>query len=118
MNMETFLLNQADSIVKKHETLCGCIVSYRENVNPYAIDGDKWLETNTSFIWKVGVLSVADGNKRDWCLLFMAQQRSPEHEFEFIGKLEWSDGENDDPGRCLRRMVKCSSQADILYEDN
>lgn len=81
------------------------IFSYSEDISPDAIDGDKWLETGASYIWKVGVLAVIDNNKCDWVYLYIGHQRKPHSSFEYIGCLHWQDGENDDMGRCLKRYV-------------
>lgn len=89
-------------------------VGYAESISPDAIDGDKWLESRTSYIWKVGVLSVVDGNKSDWAHLFIGHWRSPEHDCELIGHLFWFDGENDDIARSLARYLKCAEYANTL----
>ena len=112
--LEAFLMEQAKDILSKDHYLSP-IVSYSENVNDDALSDD-WLNNGTSYIWKVGVLSIADGNKRDWGYLFIGHHRDKDHPFEFIGKLFWQDGENDDPGRCLKRYIECAANADILFE--
>lgn len=80
-------------------------VWYRENVNADAIDGDKWLDNHTSYIWKVGVLLLADSNKADWFDAYIGVLRGNEsyHEPEFIGHLHFPHGEADDVGRLLDR---------------
>ena len=112
-SLEDFLLGEAKEILDQDHYI-GPIVSYREDINEDALT-DAWLENETSYIWKVGVLSVADGNKRDWGYLFIGHQREPGALFEFIGRLYWADGENDDPGRCLGRYIKCAEMADCLF---
>lgn len=92
-------------------------VNYKEDINPYAIDGDKWLDTHTSYIWKVGVLTLIDSNKCDYVYAFIGHQRSPDHAPEIIGQLYWKDGENDDIGRSLVRYVKCLSFIHPVFED-
>ena len=115
--MKKFLMQQVPKRILNDDFITP-IISYEEDINPDAINGQDWLDNNTSYIWKVAVLSIADGNKRDWAYLYIGHQRSPDHVFEFIGELYWSDGENDDIGRCLRRYLKCAENADILYEDD
>lgn len=114
VSLEEFLRAEAGDLLENE--WIAPIVRYEESVNPDAANGGAWLESNTSYIWKVGVLSIADGNKRDWAYLLIGHQREPNARFEFIGKLYWSDGENDDPGRCLRRYVECAARADVLFE--
>ena len=114
-DLEKFLLGEAGDLTKSD--YIKPIVSYQEDINPDAVNGDDWLENNTSYIWKVGVLSIADGNKRDWAHLLIGHQREPGATCEFIGKPNWYDGENDDPGRCLKRYIKCAELADVLFED-
>lgn len=89
---------------------------YAENVNPDALT-DKWIESNTSYIWKVGVLVVADPNKCDWVYLYIGHQRQPSAGFEFIGKLYWRDGENDDIGASLRRYVSLANSIHPVFDE-
>lgn len=81
---------------------------YAENVNEDALS-DKWLETGTGYIWKVGVLAVIDPNKCDWAYLHIGHQRNPRAEPEYIGCLYWQGGENDDIGRCLTRYIEAAA---------
>lgn len=111
--LKKFLEKEAGDLL--YDNFIAPIVKYVEDVNPDAADGDAWLKNKTSYIWKIGVLSIADGNKRDWAYLFIGHQREPDARFELIGNLYWSDGENDDPARCLRRYLKCAADADILF---
>jgi hypothetical protein len=112
--LQEFLRNEAGSLLEND--FFTPIVSYVEDVNDDALSDD-WLANGTSYIWKVGVLSVADGNKRDWAYLFIGHHRDQHHGFEFIGRLNWADGENDDPARCLRRYLECAASADILFDE-
>jgi hypothetical protein len=88
-------------------------VRYAEDVNPDALT-DAWLEKQTSYIWKVGVLVLADNNKLDWAYAFIGHEREP-GKHEFIGFLQFQDGENDDPGRSIRRYVACLTRADHVF---
>jgi hypothetical protein len=36
---------------------------------------------------------------------------------EFIGFYHFPEGENDDCGRIIKRIVKCLQQADMVFED-
>jgi len=113
-SLEHFLRNKAKgAILEKH--FPPPIIVYREDANDDALTG-AWLDNETSYIWKVGVLSVVDGNKRDWGYLFIGHHRKPNYPFEFIGELCWGNGEKDDPGQCLERYLKCAKNADILFE--
>lgn len=88
---------------------------YVEDVNPDALTG-AWLDNHTSYIWKVGTLVLTDANKLDWARIFIGHEREP-GKFEFIGHLNFNDGENDDPGRCLRRYIECAARADHVFDD-
>lgn len=90
--------------------------TYIEDVNDDALT-DAWLESKTSYIWKVGVLAVIDPNKCDWVYLYIGHQRKPTALFEFIGVLHWSDGENDDIGRCLHRYISIAGLIHPVFGD-
>lgn len=93
-------------------------VNYAENINPDAINGEAWLENETSYIWKVGVLMATDSNKCDWVNVFIGHQRGEGEAFEFIGHLFWRDGENDDIGRSLSRYLQCMRSSDSLFDND
>lgn len=116
MQLKDFLEEQAKQLLAG-DNFCRPIVCYSEDVNHDAANGDAWLERGTSYVWKVGVLSVVDGNKRDWGYLFIGHQRDPGAPFEFIGQLHYASGENDDPGRCIRRAIECADATDILWNE-
>lgn len=94
------------------------VVKYSESLNPAAIDGDRWLEEGTSYIWKVSVLAAWDSNKFDHARVFIGHQRGPHFSPEFIGMLHWHDGENDDIGRCLRRYVELLDTMHPVFADD
>lgn len=79
-------------------------INYQNDVNPDAIDGDAWLENNTSYIHEIGVLTLIDSNKCDFIHVYFGQKRKPDWEPEVIGRMHWRDGENDDPARTLKRV--------------
>lgn len=89
---------------------------YEEDVNPDAVT-NKWLESQTSFVWKVGVLSAIDANKCDWVHFALAIQKTPNAEIDIIGHFNFSDGENDDIGRVLKRMIECLNQIHPVFHD-
>jgi hypothetical protein len=76
---------------------------YTEHDNAAALS-EGWLENSTSYIWRVGVLTRIDNNKADWMHVWIGHERKP-GQFQLIGHLEYADGENDDPGRCLARAL-------------
>lgn len=77
---------------------------YTEHDNPAALT-DAWLENNSSYIWRVGVLTRIDNNKADWMHVWIGHERHP-GKTEYIGHLHYADGENDDPGQCLMRALE------------
>lgn len=116
-DLQSFLYAEARKIRPYlFETGALTIERYLQNVNEDALS-DVWLDNGTSYIWKVGVLTIIDGNKRDWAYAFIGHHREPNRSCEFIGVLHWRDGENADPGPCLRRYVSLLSEADIIFED-
>ncbi len=118
--LEKFLRDHVRNNASSAVTEYGIInTSYAEHCNDDAIDGDRWLETGTSYIWKVGLLGVVDSNKADWGWLHIAHQRDDESKPEIIGALHWAQGENDDVGRCLQRYVyalNASHTMDSLFQ--
>jgi len=105
MELKELLYSKADEISPLHEDFPDGR-KYEETVNPDAINGDAWLENNTPYIWKVGVLCQWDSNKFDYCRVFIGHEREPGN-IDFIGMLYWPDGENDDIGRSLQRYLHC-----------
>lgn len=88
---------------------------YEEDVNKDAAT-DKWLDNGTSFVWKVGVLTAIDTNKCDWVHFALAIQKTPHSEVDIIGHFNFCDGENDDIGRVLERMIKCLKAIHPVFE--
>ncbi len=74
------------------------IEKYRERVNRDALSDD-WLKNRTTYIYKVGVYIVMDDNKMDWLYAFYGMQRRETGGFEFLGYLNFPQGENDDMAR-------------------
>jgi hypothetical protein len=87
---------------------------YTQNDNPDALT-DEWLQRQTSYIWRVGVLAFWDANKCDWCGLVIGQRRSPQHQPEFKGLMYWDDGENDDPARVVRRAMDAAADLHPVF---
>lgn len=113
--MEEFLKLEVNKMFPHYFDDEACVnVAYEEDVNPDAAS-DAWLESCTSFIYKIGVLSVVDANKCDFATVFIGHQRTPGAKPEFIGYLNWSDGENDDPKRSLARYVKLIQQSHFMF---
>lgn len=92
------------------------VIEYREDLNPDALT-DAWLKNETSYIYKVGVLSLIDANKCDWIHLVIGIQRGKDSRVEIIGKLSFTDGENDDPGRVLKRAMRLLYDTHPVFEE-
>jgi hypothetical protein len=90
---------------------------YYEDINKDAAT-NKWLDSQTSFVWKVGVLSIIDSNKCDWVHFALAIQKTPHSEIDIIGHFNFCDGENDDIGRVLKRMIGCLKQLHPVFEED
>ena len=113
IDLKDFLTAKADELAPLDESWPDRR-DYAENENPDALTDD-WLENETSYIWKVGVLAQTDSNKCDWARLFIGHEREP-GQCEFIGMLYWQGGENDDINRSLRRYIDVASQASYLFD--
>ena len=87
---------------------------YAESVNPFAIDGDKWLEARTSYIWKVGVLAQWDSNKCDYAYIVIGYEREP-GQMQVLGHLYFPQGENDDIGRVLGRAIDVAASIHPVF---
>jgi len=88
---------------------------YAENLNQDVANGF-WLESETSFIYKVSVLAAIDANKCDWADIAIGIQRSPNSRNEFIGLLRFKHGENDDIGRVLIRALNLINNLHPAFE--
>ncbi len=87
---------------------------YKEDVEP---NYQKFIECDCSWIHKVGVLALIDGNKFDFCTLFIGV--IDQHgEYQFIGKLNFYEGENMDLARLLARTVKVIKEVDSIFEED
>lgn len=113
MSLRSFLESKADELAPLDFEFPDCR-GYSEDVNEDALS-DKWLESKTSYIWKVGTLAQWDSNKCDYIRVFIGHERAP-GQYEFIGMLHYSDGENDDPGRCLRRYPECLADVHPVFD--
>ena len=116
MSLEHFLIAEANRLAPLDEGWPDGR-AYAEDVNPAAIDGDRWLKERTSFIWKVGVLAQWDSNKCDYARLFIGHEREPGN-CAFIGCLFWRGGENDDIGRCLPRYLRIAQRLHPVFDLN
>lgn len=71
---------------------------------------EAWLARDTSYIWRVGILTQVDANKADHVTIFIAHEREPGW-LQYIGCLHWEGGENDDLGRSLTRYLELARRA-------
>lgn len=79
-------------------------VRYKESINKDALT-EAWLENRTSYIWKVGVLTLIDNNKADFIHVAIGTQRMPQASPVVVGYFHFKEGENDDPTRVIERAV-------------
>lgn len=101
-NLENFLKTEATHDFWDIDGLA--FVRYVECVNPDAIDDDKWIDNGTSYIWKIGFLLIKDSEKNDSVMIHIAHERLP-GAFQYIGRLCWNDGDNDEMNRLFRRYA-------------
>lgn len=90
---------------------------YEECINNDAIEGDKWLDNKTSYIWKVGVLCLTDSNKCDWVNVLVGVQRDKETEPYLVAKFYFPEGENDDCGRVINRAMRMLEWMHPTFEE-
>ncbi len=111
-DLKKFLEEKAKELNPRRTTLEYEV--YREDVEP---NYQQAIEKECSWLHKVGVLALIDGNKWDFCTLFIGVV-DQDDECQFIGKLYFSDGENMDVARLLARMVRVIKEVDsIFWED-
>lgn len=113
--LEQFLRTKADELAPIDEDWPDCR-SFKLNENPDALSDD-WLTSQTSYIWRVGVLAQWDSNKCDYARIFVGHEREP-GKLEFIGMLHYQDGENDDIGRSLQRIVDVAGDIHPAFMDD
>ena len=114
MTLEEFLRNKADELHPTHHRTSLEYDVYREDVEP---NYKEFLECNCSWLHKVGVLAFIDGNKWDFCRLFIGCTDACDNN-NFIGELTFDDGENMDLGRLLSRIVKTMIKIDDIFEED
>lgn len=78
---------------------------YLDNVNN-DVPNNVWLENQTSFIYKVAVMTAIDSNKCDFAHVVIGTQRYKDSEPELKGYLYFCEGENDDMGRVIERAFR------------
>lgn len=88
--------------------------AYSQDTNDDALS-DAWLDKGSSYIWRVGTLSIWDANKCDWCGLVFGQRRDPDRRPEVIGSARWDDGENDDPARTFVRALTAAAMVHPVF---
>lgn len=91
------------------------IFGYDEDVNDDALT-DAWLENNTSYIYKVGVLTAIDANKCDFIHIVIGTQRMLGWEFEVKGYFHFNRGENDDVAVTIKRAMGMLQYIHPIFE--
>ncbi len=89
---------------------------YSEDINPDALT-DEWLESRTSWVYRVGVLCAIDRNKCDWVHIAIGTQRREDEDFEIKGTFYFSEGENDDMGRVIGRAFSLLKSSHPAFEE-
>ncbi|KKM83681.1 hypothetical protein LCGC14_1306930 [marine sediment metagenome] len=88
---------------------------YREHIEKNHKDP---VGHNCSFFYKVGVYAVLDGNKMDYADVYIGIQRDPEDPPRLLGRLDFSDGENDDPGNIMVLIRNLLSEVHPVFESD
>jgi hypothetical protein len=91
---------------------------YNENINEDALTED-WLKNNTSWIYKVAILTAIDSNKCDFVDVIIGTQRHKSSEPKFVGYFTFFDGENHDIPRVIKRIIDLLKiNNDVFIDDN
>lgn len=99
--MEDFLKEELLKHIKNDDYYS---FSYQEDINNDALT-DAWLEKETSYIYKVAVMTAIDSNKFDFAHVVIGVQREQNSDYQLKGYLYFSEGENDDMGRVIKRSL-------------
>lgn len=110
-DLEMFLREKAKELHPMRTTMEYEV--YKEDVEP---NYQRFIEKDCSWLHKVGVLALIDGNKFDFCTLFIGVTDAHD-ECQFIGKLDFSQGENMDLARLLTRMVRTIKETADIFEE-
>jgi len=101
--MEQFLKEELKKTYSDIED--GCVhYNYSENINK-DVDNGTWLENKSSYIHKVAILTAIDNNKCDYVNIIIGTQRSKNSTPKIIGTFDFSNGENDDMGKVIKRAI-------------
>lgn len=77
---------------------------FQEDENEDALT-DAWLDNETSYIFKVCVMTAIDANKCDWAYVAIGTKRHENSNLEIKGILKFDEGENDDMGEVIARSL-------------
>jgi hypothetical protein len=107
VSLEKFLIEKAKSYIEECGRFVRPRIKYSEDVESnYNKSWGYGGDIDCSYIYKVGVLAVIDGNKSDYAKFFIACERD-EGEFDYFGELYFHQGENTDMKRTIQRIYKC-----------
>lgn len=109
--LEEFLKNKAQEL-HSNRTIMEYEV-YKEDEEAHYKDNLEW---DCSWLHHVGVLALIDGNKFDFCRLYIGIV-DQDDECQFIGCLYFSDGENMDLDRLLRRAVNQIKECHSIFTE-
>ena len=118
-DMRKFLLEKANFDERNRNSYIGYRCTYHETINPYN-DNEGYSTYNLeqiyekkyhSYVHRIGVLYMWDGNKCDFAEMHVAFQSDIEGEMLYLGKLDFKDGENMDLEMTVKRiafsMIEC-----------
>jgi len=112
--MENYLKKHLKETVELNEEWT--IWEYSEDVNE-DVPNDEWLQNNTSYIYKVGVLCAIDSNMCDWAHIVIGTQHDVDSEIEIKGVFYFNEGEHDDMGRVIERALFCLKHMHPAFEN-
>lgn len=123
-DMKKFLIEKANLNERNEEAYIGYNHSYHETINPgndyesyhdehYTSYNLERIDDNDyyTYVYRVGVLYMWDGNKCDFAEIHIAFQSDENSEMLYLGKLDFKYGENMDLETTVKRiafsMIEC-----------
>lgn len=122
-DMKQFLIEKANLKERNANSYIGYRHSYHETINPnnnhetcgddysyYGLD-QIYEDKYDTYVYRIGVLYMWDGNKCDFAEIHIAFQSDENSEILYLGKLDFKDGENMDLETTIKRiafsMINC-----------
>lgn len=115
-DMRKFLEEKANLAERELESYSGYLVQYDETISEDSHNRDfdddysdslEFIRTKSdySYVYRIGVLAMFDGNKMDFGEFHIGFQSDKDGSMLYLGKLNFSDGENMDIPQTIKRIA-------------